>query len=242
MPRRHNRRSQPRPRHTQIPGYIQDGSHGRSTLHETWRLDPNGKSSTRHRYLQTGLGRSLSTDTVGGLLELLGLPEAEKIGQSGIAYVAGNEMAKLVQYGFMLGGASRLEPHDAVNALYEGVLVSGGVITERDEFVVACKGFGVKQFGSSVLKIVAHLSDVSNEEGEPIILDERIRAMELLGVDQVPSRKPFDLITHNADLALTDEVSFDDAKSMVNDANATASHLDVTLLPVSAVTTVLPGR
>jgi hypothetical protein len=239
MPRKNNG-DRPEIKGVNLPGYAP------SKRGDLYNSEDNssisyGRSVTKKDYLETGLGRSLDNESVENLLSILGMCGVKKINRSGVVYLAGNEMARRVNYGSM-PGRLRIRPHDAIEVLTAGLLAENGFSTEQDSISVDCRGFGVKEFGSTALKITVHLSDSLDSQNEPILLSERIRFMDMLEVDQKPSVKPFDLITHHADLGVVEGYSLSKARELVRNAHGPVSHQQATLMPVGSVSSILPDN
>ena len=235
MPRRNNS-ERPRIAEIQMPGLVPRVREISGST-ETEAGDFN-KTLTKRDYVETGLGRRLETQSVNDLLGILGMNEERDSNRYGVTYIAGNDIAKKVNYGRL--GHTRFAPHDAVQALFEGLMVEAGTTTERESLTVSCRGFGVKEFGSTALKLVVHLHDVLDEEDEPIMINERLKLMDLLEINQKPSVKPYELITHHADLGIVEGYNLDEARKAIRQVHKRVQQIDVNLLPVGSVTSKLP--
>jgi hypothetical protein len=205
------------------------------------RFDSGYGGYEKQDYLEVGLGRRLETASVNTLLNCLGMTGVKASNKSGVVYIAGNEMAKRVNYGF-IPGRPRMEPHNAVDVLVQGLLTEVDEDKERESLALECRGFGVKNFGTTALKVVAHLSDVLNEANEPVVMSERLRFMDLLKVDQKPSVKPYELITHHAEVGTVEGYTLSQARKIIREAHGAASQLNVNLLPVGHVLSALPDN
>lgn len=235
MPRR-NRRDQPQIPQFHVAGFevVKDRVE-KPRDERTLKYDKFGEPDVRKRYLEVGIGRVVTEKSKLAILEATGL-SAHAIQGAGIIYARGADIASKINFG--LTGQGRLDPEQAIEDTISQRMDSRD--SEVDTITASCRTMAVKRYGTENLKLVASVADIADEFGNPTMFSERIGWMEYFDLNQMPTMRPFDEVRLSADIALTDEYSFDVAKRIMKAGLIRNFPIDIELEPVGPVTTLLP--